>query len=628
MNTNIMKSIALVALSLVFAGPATFAQSSTWSGGGSNSEWLNVDNWVGGVAPIATDIAYFGEGSAYTVNRDSTSTSANQLIFTQNAGVYTFTGNAPFRLAGTGLQVANYSSETQTFSAGLFFGTANSVINAAKGDIVVENGIHGGSNRVPSKHGIGTLTINGTSDVGLQFSLHAGAVVLDAAASQTFGTTTVAFQSANTLSLEITGAASGVTTVTRGALTVQAGGGVATQVRLNSNGGDEVALVFNAGTNALSRFAPSTLNVDLSSHAGNSVSFASVNPSTATAMTAGIFRWGTVTDTVGTGLATMSGTNFVRNTTTTLFTGADATVNTTNYHVGNGATTLSASRSTGSLTIHAEDGGTLSGAFDFQTGALLVQEGTKDYAINSNFLSPSNGTLLHIHQYSTDGTLVLNGDIYNEKGSGVLIKSGPGAVEVSSSGRLRTTGITHVQGGALLVNGEIERSSEVRVFHTATLEGAGSLGTVAASAVRIYGGGTLAGGTAGALAINGTLALDSYSNFAMTLNYAATDYVDVSGVVTLQDEVNLVLTLAAAPVLDLSVVLLEGSAITGTFGSINGSQFGPGGTFSLDFDSVAYDFQISYSADQVLVQAIPEPATTLLVWIATAFLLFRRRRHT
>lgn len=55
---------------------------------------------------------------------------------------------------------------------------------------------------------------------------------------------------------------------------------------------------------------------------------------------------------------------------------------------------------------------------------------------------------------------------------------------------------------------------------------------------------------------------------------------------------------------------------------------GPGGTFSLGFDSTQYEFGIFYESDHVYVQAlsvIPEPSAVLLIGLGFALMLFRSR---
>lgn len=577
MKTPIMKVCVLTVTALMAGISASFAQS-IWTGA-DGSDWSNTLNWEGATLPGNGANIYFGAADSYTVDRDiPTDTNRPfQIIFTGDADAYTFEGNRISLNGTTAQQVVNYSGKTQTFTSGLQFGHWNSSIDTANGDIVVEQGIVGASLYTPVKRGIGTLTIYGADGVNAEgiLRIYGGTLILDGYVQNFGGESQVIATPDNNLAIEIVGENSGTTTLTKTKLNLQAGSGAAAQIRLNANGGDGIQLSFTEEASALTRFAPATLNVDISSHAANSVSFASVDTSGATALTAGIFRWATVTDAVGTGFATMSGANFVRNTTTTLLTGGDATNTGTNYHVGDGTTTLSANRSTGSLTIHAGSGGTITGG-NLTTGGLLVREGTGNYTIDSNLLPLTNSSQLYIHQYSTDGSLTLNGLIHNAS-TGVLTKAGPGTLVVGSSGEVRQSGITYVSGGRFVLDGKILRSTGVRVFDKATLAGGGEIGTEAPSAVTIYAGGTLEGDTSGALDITGTLDMESYSNFAMTLDYEGADYVTVSGMVAIDGDVDLKLSLAAAPVIDQIVLLLESDvSLAGTFATINGEVFGAG----------------------------------------------------
>ena len=87
-----------------------------WSGEGANNNWSTAANWVDNTVPVVAvgNAAYFGASANYTVNRSSTTNAINQLIFGEDAGAYTFTGER-FRLQATSSDVgliANYSSHT------------------------------------------------------------------------------------------------------------------------------------------------------------------------------------------------------------------------------------------------------------------------------------------------------------------------------------------------------------------------------------------------------------------------------------------------------------------------------------------------------------------------------------
>lgn len=630
MNDRNIKNLVLGALCVMVALQSASAQPYRWTGSGANTNWSTPENWEGNAVPPSLSTLLFGVADSYTVNRDigtSFSPLPNQMIFEADAEAYTFTGNR-IRLANAGLQVVNLSGETQTFSSGLEMGNAAGIINTANGDIVVEGGISGGNNRVPQKHGIGTLSIRGVSNVQLQNSIYAGTLSLDENAQSFGGVNNISFSPDNTAVYEINGATSGVTTVNKTVLTLNTGLGAGIGIRLNANGGDGVQLVFGGGTSALTWFGASgrgnTFHVDLSTSAGNGVSFASLN-SNAALSASGIWGWATVKDTTATGFGTLVGGDMVRNTTSTAFDGSVVTDTATNYHVA-GSATLTANRSVGSLTIQSPSGGEMAGSFILTTGGLLMQEGAADYMVSSSIWGTSDR--LYLHQYSTAGSLILSGAIQRDTPAGYVVKAGPGTVVVTEDGRLLQQGVTGIQGGRFVLDGQIEKSSEVNVYDGATLEGSGSIGTLSPSAVRIFGGGILAAETGGALDITGTLTLDAYAEYSMTLDYLGADFLEASSTITLNDAVNLSLVLAGEPILSEKVYLMKGSDIVGNFATINGEAFGPGGQFSLEWNSESYDFQLFNQNGEIWVEAVPEPQTAVLVLTAVLIALTGARRRT
>lgn len=56
---------------LVFSAPRVFAATTTWSGGGSDTNVSTAANWVGGVAPVNGDILVFPNVDSMSVTNDS-----------------------------------------------------------------------------------------------------------------------------------------------------------------------------------------------------------------------------------------------------------------------------------------------------------------------------------------------------------------------------------------------------------------------------------------------------------------------------------------------------------------------------------------------------------------------------
>jgi len=607
------------------------AATLTWTGA-EDSSWQNPNNWSSGVVPVAEDILYFGQTDQYLVNRNAT-TRPNQLIFSRDAGSYTFTGNT-VDLTGTVPTVptlVNYSYSTQVFDNGVGFYTANSVIDTARGDIVINGGIHGGNNRVPIKDGIGTLTINGSSNVTLAVRIYAGTLVLDEYAGS-YGSTTITFSPKNNSGLVIKGPSSGSVLIEKTNLTLNAanttGGpsGQAFFIRLDANGGDGVHLAFTGTFSPLSYNTGNTFHVDLSTSEGNRLTFASVTNNGALS-SSGILPWATVKDGSGIGFATYSDVDFVRNAALIEFNGGSATTSSSNYYL-DGSTVATANRALGSLTLKGEAGGSITGSGAITTGGILLEEGTGDYTVSNHVYTTSSGRL-YIHQYSEDGRLVFTGTVQNSETSGFLAKAGPGTVEIASTGVVTHQSNTYIQGGRFVVNGVVQQSAEIRVFDKATLEGGGSIGTLKPSSVRIFGGGTLAGTSHEALDITGTVTFDAYSHFAFTLDYTGSDFLSVSESITIDADVNLKLALAGNVELNDSILLMESGLISGQFTSVNGTDVDAEGYFLMEHGEITYRFRLDYSATEVrliAVAAIPEPSAVLLAAGAVACLLVRRSR--
>jgi len=72
----------------------TSAKTDTWSGSGSDSNWMTAANWVGNVAPVAGDNLVFPAGAAQlsTTNNFPAGTGFNSVIISGNG--YSFAGNA------------------------------------------------------------------------------------------------------------------------------------------------------------------------------------------------------------------------------------------------------------------------------------------------------------------------------------------------------------------------------------------------------------------------------------------------------------------------------------------------------------------------------------------------------
>lgn len=610
MQTNTQKTRILVLFGLVAAGAASMAADYTWDGGGGNGNWNTGLNWVGDNAPtVAAHNLYFS-GTSQLSTTNNLLTSVSSLTFTASAGAFALGGNA-LTLAGN---VVNTSASAQTLSLNLAL-SGNRVFNTQFGDMDVTGILSETSaGRQLRKEGIHTLTLSGNNSYTGSTQVMAGRLLLDATTGKfsnnlTLGQTTGGYNVGNTTTFEVVG----------GNYDLNSALGIYNYAANTVKAGNAVALRF---TN-LSNTSYGTVNVDVSA-AGSSVTF---DGAVSTTGGLGRIHLTTVTDATNTGFAridTEDGNKIVRLTDAELTDISAATDLNTQAKL-NGSFVMTGYKGVNSLTLQNSGGGTLSGAAQTLTvREILMEEGAGDYTLSNgriaqHGLSPN---FVALHQYSTDGTLIINAALLGDGATQGLIKTGPGTVHVTESSASNYTGETRLQSGRFELDGTLSGTALMRVFDGTILAGGGSYGTSSTS-TQVYAGGTLEGASDRALAVSGALTLDSNSHFAFTLGQG-TDSVDVTGAVTLQGYVTLNLSLAGAPdALDTPLYLLTSdTGITGNF-VFNGSVMTSGTEFSLG----GYDFTYFQDGSNIWVQAVPEPSVVLLVGLGTAFVLFRRRRQ-
>ena len=226
----------------------------------------------------------------------------------------------------------------------------------------------------------------------------------------------------------------------------------------------------------------------------------------------------------------------------------------------------------------------------------------------------------------------------NSYGAGTAANSGviTGAISLKKSG-LGTqtlgdtntyTGTTTVDAGKLVINGSISTSTTT-VNSTGTLTGSGTVG-----AVTVTSGGFIAPGNSPGILNTGNITLEAGSTLGIEIEGATVgtqyDRLNVTGSVSLAGLLSMTMSGSYAPANGTLFFILANDgtdAITGTFSnaSVNGGTY----TFG------SQQFQISYAGDtatssftggnDVVLQAVPEPASLLLGAMAILTLLRRRR---
>jgi autotransporter-associated beta strand protein len=427
----------------------------------------------------------------------------------------------------------------------------------------------------------------------------------------------------------IGGAISGNGTLTKagaGTLTLSGdnsafGGGV------NVTGGALTLAHLNAGgTGAVTLGNGSQLNLNVS---GTATPIALANGATATLAAGGITNNGAITGAAGTTLRVTTSTsgNF------TLAGDLSGFAGTLDFGQTSGNVRLNGNAANGSSAAHFALGnstaairtafaatvnmGSLSGGANTKLQGPTNNSGAVTYAVGANGASTSfAGTI-------TDGVFTTPGVVsFTKLGVGTLTLGGNNVY----------SGFTAINGGTLLVNGTHAGGGSYTVNNGGTLGGTGTIG----SAVTVNSGGALSpGASAGVLSV-GDVTLAAGADLVVELNGVAShDQLNVAGTAAVGGA-DLVAKLNYVPQLGDTLFVLRNDgidAITGEFAVLpQGSLL----NLASSIDGRSYSFQISYLANaeagaatggnDVLLMAVPEPAaTTSLLLASMAGLLSRRR---
>ncbi len=258
-------------------------------------------------------------------------------------------------------------------------------------------------------------------------------------------------------------------------------------------------------------------------------------------------------------------------------------------------------------------------------GGSLTLAGNVDSGATGNRILELSGT--------STGTNTVSGSISNGTATLAVTKSGAGNWTLTNATN-SYTGATNINGGKLVVDGNISTSSLTTVASGATLAGSGTVGKTV---------------------INGTLAVGNspgQMDFTDTLVLAGTTIMEIdgtlgAGVTGGHDFVNLtgagaagVLTYGGAMTLDIGVIfgtgtyswnLFDMASETGTFATLSlGDQYS-GSLMDADLNGI-WDltsgdntWQFTESTGELGLTVIPEPSAALLGGVGVLALLRRRR---
>ena len=151
--------ICALPFAALFAVSATAANIS-WSGA-TDAVWSTGGNWVGGVAPVAADVAVFDAGSMANLNTSlGTNFSVLGLKVTSPSGAVTIAGGNTLTLAGGGIDMSA-ASQDMTVSVLMALAADQSWDVAAGRTLTASNTVSGAFNL--TKIGSGKLVLSGAN---------------------------------------------------------------------------------------------------------------------------------------------------------------------------------------------------------------------------------------------------------------------------------------------------------------------------------------------------------------------------------------------------------------------------------------------------------------------------------
>lgn len=526
MNPRIRRYLFVAALCLAI-GNLLHGQTIVWSGAGNR--FGTGSNWVGGVAPGASNTAQFGNHAGATTIMVN-STTINHLDFTSTrpathnfsyddgTAVLTLNGNFTAQTTGSASAINFYLNGFSRMDLALPSG--EHVFDIGAQTTVTIASIVSGTGHL-SKVGSGTLVLTGVNTLNYdnEAGFNNGVAVDGGTLELNGGSITQTFQDI------IVGSVSGGT----GTLLVSNGGDITTKYGVAGNNSSTNGTITVTGTGstwtnsqgmALGYLGSGTLNVLAggtvnTTGSGSDHSYLGLQSgTTGTATVSGTgSSWTTPNDQLiigggGTGNLTVSTGGLVTNTSGYLGSSAagSGTVTVNNGTWNNSAELLVGNSGTGSLAI--SNGGDVTNTYSYiatqsgSTGTVTV-DGAGSTWINSGLLAVGQGGTGNLS--ITNGGAVSNtfGEIgYSAGSTGAVLVSGTGSTWTNSNtvnvGNAGTGTLTLASGGVINVN------AGAGTLNLGASGGSGTLNIGAASASAAAAGGianaaTISGGTAGTL---------------------------------------------------------------------------------------------------------------------------------
>jgi autotransporter-associated beta strand protein len=591
-------------------GSAAYPSYPSNGAGGIGIEFVgssNVVNISAGATVQGGDGATNAAGGAGIVGSGLTITNLGTIAGGHTGGTGTL-ANAINFTGGANTLIMSDGTTTGTITGSITLAGTLTISPPTNANWTLSNDISGAGSLI--KTGAGTLTFTGSAGYGGDTQITAGTIALSGTGS--LGSSRIVLATGTVFDVSaVTGTASAralantgvgaAGTVNLGANTLRLRGisdGSASfaGVILGTGGLTLESLTSNAskqtltGINTYTGLTTITRGILALEGAGSIASSSGVVlASRGTFDISGLSGTGTTISTLGNTADGQTGAVILGDKTLTL---ANANNGFAGVISGNGGLTLAAGTQTlsgantylGATTVA---GGTLSltgpGTLGASAGAVTVSGGTLDLGtttqIKNGLVKLTGGTI-------ANGTLASNSNFDLQNGSVTAVLAGSGGVTKSTSGTVTLssigtyTGATAVNGGTLLVNGDISSSSALSINAGGTLGGAGIVGNTTLN------GGTLAAGIGGnAMTVQGNLTFTAASNYMIEVSPAAAGRVNVTGTAALAGAtVNA--NFAAGSYLSKQYTIVNATGgVSGTFGSQVNTNLPSNVTSKLSYDA-------------------------------------------
>ena len=206
--------------------------AEVWDGLGGDNNWSTGANWLTGYSPGVGDSVTFAGTTQLTPNMES-SYSVSSVTFSNNAGSFSI-GTSGNNLTITAGGVVNNSTNAQDLNVPVYLTTAAQTLNAAAGNLTLDQNVDNGGNLLTVSDGGHNTTLNGSiTDSGGLTMAGSGILTLGGADSYNGNTT-------------INGGG--------GTITVTSSGGISTSTGK--------VIVGNAAGNSILKIAGGTVNAN------------------------------------------------------------------------------------------------------------------------------------------------------------------------------------------------------------------------------------------------------------------------------------------------------------------------------------------------------------------------------